>query len=135
MTELTMRISHWQAMVDHVRRYWPEEACGLLGGPPGQVEVLYLVENILHSPVAYEMDPHTQVEAMVELEGRGWDVVGIFHSHPGGPPAPSPTDVSQAYYPDAAYVILSPTTSGEWQAKGFSVVDGAAKEIPLVVSE
>ena len=79
---LSLRAAHWRAMVDHVRRHLPEEACGLLGGPPGQVEAIYPVDNVLHSPVAYEMDARAQVEAMVELEAQGWD------KQPPGPTLP-----------------------------------------------
>ncbi len=132
---LTLRAAHWQAMVDHVRRHAPEEACGLLGGPPGTVEALYLVENVLHSPVAYEMDAQGQVEAMVALEAQGWDVVAIFHSHPAGPPAPSATDVAQGYYPDAVYVILAPQPDGAWAGRGFRIDAGRVTEVGLRVLE
>lgn len=132
-TALLIPGPHWQAMVEHVNRWLPEEACGLLAGPPGSVAALYAVENVLHSPVAYEMDGLQQVGAMIDLEAKGWDVVGIFHSHPTGPAAPSQTDVAQAYYPEAVYVILVPTAGGGWMAKGFEIVAGDVSEVRIEV--
>jgi proteasome lid subunit RPN8/RPN11 len=132
---LKLRAVHWHAMADHVGRHWPEEACGLLGGPPGVVEAVFTVENSLHSRVAYEMDPRGQVEAMTALEAKGWDVVGIFHSHPAGPPVPSATDVAQAYYPEAVYVIWAPGGADDWNARGFRIAGGSVREVRLVVSE
>lgn len=132
---LALRVGHWEAMVAHVNRCLPEEACGLLAGPPGRVEALYPVENSLHSPVAYEMNPRAQVAAMVDLEAKGWDVVGIFHSHPSGPETPSQSDVVQAYYPDSIYVILSPTGAGAWKARGFRIRDGSVSEVGMSLVE
>jgi proteasome lid subunit RPN8/RPN11 len=122
-------------MVEHVARWRPEEACGLLGGPPGQVARVYTVENVYHSPVAYLMDPAAQVGAMVEIEAAGWDVVGIFHSHPAGPPTPSETDVAQALYPEAVYVILAPDGPERWAMRGFLIDDGQVREVALEVGE
>ena len=120
-------------MVEHVLRHSPEEACGLLGGPPERVERVYLIENTRHSPYAYSMDTRQQVEAMLDMEAAGWDVCGIFHSHPAGPPVPSQTDVEQAYYPDTVYVILSPALSGGWGMRGFQIEAGSVKEVALEI--
>jgi proteasome lid subunit RPN8/RPN11 len=136
MTEtFELRRAHWEQMSAHVRRHWPEEACGLLGGPPGRAEVVHPVENVLHSRVAYEMDPRAQVEAMMALEARGWDVTAIFHSHPAGPPAPSPTDVAKAYYPEAVYLIWAPDGEGGWLARGFRLEAGRVREVEVSVTE
>lgn len=121
-------------MLDHVRRWWPEEACGLLGGPSGQVERVYLVENARHSRTDYFMDPTQQVEAMLEIEGRGWEVCGIFHSHPAGPPRPSTTDIDCAYYPDAVYLILAPGVEPVWTMRGFEIDSGQVREVSLEVT-
>ncbi len=79
------------------------------------------------------MDPAEQVRVMVEIEAAGWEVCGIFHSHPAGPPVPSPSDVAQAYYPEAAYVILAPDGHGAWNARAFEIDAGRTREIRLEV--
>src|SRR5689334_22418554 len=101
---LFISLAQHQQMLAHVQRLAPEEACGLLGGKNQRVECVYAVENVLHSPVAYEMQATQQVEAMIALEDAGLDLCGIFHSHPGGPPVPSATDLAQSYYPEAIYL-------------------------------
>ena len=111
----------------------PDEACGLLAGAAGQVRRVYPVENIAHSPTAYEVNPSGQVAAFLDMEASGWELCGIYHSHPTGPAVPSPTDIAKAYYPEAVYIIISPDASGAWQARGFEIVDGQVREVALEV--
>src|SRR5262245_59359765 len=96
---LRMTQADYEAMLAHLRANWPEEACGILAGQAGTVRQIYRVENIRHSPVAYEMEAAEQVRVMLEIEARGWELLGIFHSHPHGPPFPSETDIELAFYP------------------------------------
>ncbi len=131
--QLRLTPEQLQSMLAHAQSEWPNEACGLLGGPPGLVRQVYPVENVRHSPVEYTMDPAEQVRVMLEIEAAGWEVCGIFHSHPAGPPVPSPSDVAQAYYPEAAYVILAPDRQGAWSARAFEIDGGRAREIGLEV--
>lgn len=118
-------------MIEHVRRNWPEEACGLLAGPGQQVESVYLIENIRHSRTDYFMDPTQQVRAMLAIEAAGWEVCGIFHSHPAGPAQPSVTDIDRAYYPDAVYIILAPAAGQEWDLRGFAIRGGQVDRVPI----
>jgi [CysO sulfur-carrier protein]-S-L-cysteine hydrolase len=86
---------------------YPEEICGLIAGIASRAIRLYPIENIHHSPVSYEMDPVQQIKAMLSMEADGLEMVAIYHSHPHGPPYPSPSDVAQAYYPEAMQIIIS----------------------------
>jgi proteasome lid subunit RPN8/RPN11 len=131
ISPLKLRHAHWQAMLEHVRQWWPEEACGLLAGSGGLVERIYLIENVRHSRTDYYMDPHQQVKAMLEIEAAGWELGSIFHSHPAGPPLPSRTDIDRAYYPDAVYIILAPAAQEEWTMRGFEISDGQVREVQL----
>jgi proteasome lid subunit RPN8/RPN11 len=59
----------------------------------------------------------------VEIEESGLELVGIYHSHPQSPAYPSPRDVDMAYYPEAAYLIVS---LGEMEApimRAFRIED------------
>jgi proteasome lid subunit RPN8/RPN11 len=129
--------AQWQALAHHLTRALPNEACGLLGGLAGAVQAVYPVTNRLHSPVAYEMEPAEQIRAMVAIEDAGWEITGIFHSHPAGPPRPSPTDIAQAFYPESIYVICTPAAAepGRWDGRAFRIVDGRVSEVPLEVRE
>jgi len=131
---LTLTPAQWREVVAHVEAERPNEACGLLAGEGGVVRRVYPAENILHSPVAYQMDPKRQVEVMLEIEAAGWDLHGIYHSHPGGPPVPSLADVAQAYYPDSLYVILAPqAAAGEWRGRAFRIEAGEVKEVEVMI--
>lgn len=121
------------AVLDHVYAIYPLEACGLLGGQNGRVLSHYRVDNILRSPVAYEMDPLQQVRAMLEIEAKGMELTAIYHSHPQGAARPSPTDIAQAYYPEAAQLIISLQTPEQPQTRAFYIVDGEVTEVPYKI--
>lgn len=117
----------------HVLACLPEEACGLLGGridgAQATVKVVIPVENVLHSPVRFRMDPRKQLQVFNRLDDLGLELVGIFHSHPTGPNAPSATDLAEFYYPGVAFLIWSPGDEG-WQLRAFRIAgEGAAKTV------
>ncbi|MGH2521048.1 MAG: Mov34/MPN/PAD-1 family protein [Anaerolineales bacterium] len=125
---LTLTAAQWSEIIAHVQAGLPNEACGLLGGVDGVVRRVYPAENIRRSPWEYQLDPQQQVRAMLEMEAQGWELVGIFHSHPGGPPLPSATDVARAYYPESIYLILALDARGEWRGRGFRIEEGRVQE-------
>lgn len=130
---LVIRESHWRSMLEHVQSCLPEEACGLLGGHASEVEVVIPVENTEHSPVRYRMDPQEQVRSLLSLEGRGMELVGIYHSHPLGPAGFSATDFKDAAYPEAAYLVWS-RSRGTWVCRAFRIGEGlGVVEITLTV--
>jgi proteasome lid subunit RPN8/RPN11 len=115
-----------------VERWKPEEACGLLAGRDGMVEAALPVENMLHSATRFRMEPQQQLAALTLLDERGWDLCAIYHSHPRGPDHPSPTDIAEAYYPQAAHVIWF--MEGErWEWRAYWIQDGAARLAAVAV--
>jgi proteasome lid subunit RPN8/RPN11 len=97
----------FQIMLAHVQSGLPLEACGLLAGQDNFISHIYIIDNILRSPVAFEMDAQQQIEAMLNVEAQGLELIAIYHSHPQGPQAPSQTDIAKAYYPELAQIIVS----------------------------
>jgi proteasome lid subunit RPN8/RPN11 len=99
------------AILQHLRAALPNEGCGLLATveDPGTSRVVrfYPGENIDRSATRFTMDPRQVMAAMDEIEARGWRLGGIVHSHPRTPATPSPTDLREAYYPEALLVIAS----------------------------
>jgi proteasome lid subunit RPN8/RPN11 len=126
-----MNHEHWNAMLEHVRGWFPEEACGILGGIEAEVFEVHPVTNVLHSPVRYRMDPQEQYNAMRHIDDSGHEIVGIFHSHVSGPEGPSITDLAEANYPESAYLIWS-RMYREWKCKAYLISDGRAMEIPIL---
>jgi len=131
---LHIRSEHWAQMLDHVSRLDPEEACGLMSCKNRRTKHVYLVENILHSPVRFRMDAQQQVDAILEMEEQGDELLVIFHSHPGGPAVPSPTDVAGATFPDAINLIWS-KSDGVWNCRGFLIQAREIKEISIQVTD
>ena len=103
-----------------------------MSGRDGTVTAVYLIDNILKSPTAYEMDPKQQAETMLAIEANGDDLLAIYHSHPAGPTTPSPTDIAQAYYPETCYLIVSLADREQPTMRGYWIVDTAVSE--LIVS-
>jgi len=125
---------HLQQMLDDILKKIPEEACGLLAGCQGRVEQVIPITNSLHSPVRFYMQPDEQLRAFQKIEQNGWDLLGIYHSHPHGPPEPSPTDVREAYYPDVAHLVWYQVAEG-WQYRAFLIRAGHAERLFIHVEE
>lgn len=65
----------------------PFETCGFIVNTPGGFWV-HPVKNVHPNPEHnFEMDPEEQARAFHEL-----NIVGVYHSHPSGPPQPSAAD-------------------------------------------
>lgn len=90
------------------------------------------VLNQAQSPVRFVMDPYEQLRAFDWIDSNGFDLVGIFHSHPTGPETVSPTDIAEAAYA-VVHVVLS-RTGTHWQARGFWIEDGKASEVTLQIT-
>lgn len=121
----------YDALVAHAKAEYPNEACALLGGSPGRVERVYALPNAEASPTFYVVEPRAQLAAMTEMDDKGWDLVGIFHSHTFTEAYPSKTDVELAQYPDTAYLILSLADPAAPRLRAFSIRDGQVAELPV----
>jgi proteasome lid subunit RPN8/RPN11 len=131
---ISIHKEHWQEMLTHVLDSLPEEACGLLGGKSDRVFIVLPIDNIAQSPVSFRMDPRQQVEGLIQLEREDLELVGIYHSHPNGPALPSDSDLKEAAYPEAAFLIWS-ISDGEWQCNAFALFPGGARDIPIRIEE
>ena len=126
-----IRRSVFQIMLAHTQASYPLEACGLLAGQDNCISHIYIIENILHSPVAYEMDPQQQLEAMLNLEDLDLELLAAYHSHPQGPQTPSETDIAKAYYPDLAQIIVSLHDQLNPIVRAFTIANEQVTEIRL----
>lgn len=131
--KLVIKRSAYRAMLSQLQAVYPLEGCGLLAGNAGRVERQYPVDNALRSSTEFEMDPHQQLQAMLDLEDAGWELLAIYHSHPYGPPEPSATDVARAYYPEALQIIVSLADRERPSVRAFSVAGGQVEEVLLKI--
>jgi len=70
---------------------------------------------------------------MREMRAAGLELLGIYHSHPQGANEPSERDIERAYYPDAAYFIISPREDAARPVRAFSIRDRRATELEIQV--
>jgi len=125
-------------MLAHAVRGAPWEACGLFGGRFGADLVTEFVpmSNAAASSVIYRLDPQEQLDVETSIEAAGLATLGVMHSHVQSAPYPSPTDIADAARFDPLgtmhFVIVS-LKRAEPVLRDFRIVDGAVREIPVVV--
>ena len=69
-----------------------------------------------------------------DAESRGWQLLGVMHSHTHTDAYPSPTDVAQAPDPDWHYVILSMRDDLP-SLRSYRIMDGGISEEPVVLDD
>jgi proteasome lid subunit RPN8/RPN11 len=132
-------------IVAHARSGLPNEACGVLAGRDGRAARVYPMRNAEASPVVYRFDEREQLEVFTEIEDKGWELLGFFHSHTHSEAYPSPTDRAHAHwkdpvsgeevpaYPGTRYLILS-LAGPEPVLRSFRFEGGDAVEEEVRVS-
>lgn len=134
MDKLALRKVQADQIIKHCLNESPDEACGILTGINGEVEKVFEMKNVEKSPIRYNMDPQEQFSVLKEARKDGQEIVGIYHSHTASRAFPSKTDIELAFYPEAAYVIVS-LENKEPYIKAFKIQDKEISEIELEVKE
>jgi proteasome lid subunit RPN8/RPN11 len=134
---LILPAEHREAMIAHARAGLPQEACGLFAGELGEdgartVRAVYCLANTDESSRHFSMAPEEQFRAVKDMRGKGFVLLGNFHSHPETPARPSGEDIRLAFDPSLSYVIVS--LQGDVPVvKSFFIRGGVALEEPLGV--
>lgn len=119
-------------MLDHAKRIKNHESCGLLAGRDGVITHAFPAANASPNPAtSFEIAPREILDRIREMRAAGIELLGIYHSHPNSQNEPSPSDIAQAYYPDAAYFILSPLPDTPHPVRAFSIRDGRVTELAI----
>jgi [CysO sulfur-carrier protein]-S-L-cysteine hydrolase len=126
----------WQQVVGHAYDGLPDEACGLIAGPPDtdRATVFYPCRNLAASSRVYTIDPGDHLRADRDAERRGLEINGVVHSHTHTDAYPSPTDVEQAPDPTWHYVIVSLRQEAP-VTRSYRIVDGAITEEVVAFSD
>jgi proteasome lid subunit RPN8/RPN11 len=112
----------------------PNEACGLLVGKGSEAVKQYPLTNIDHSPEHFAFDPKEQFRVLREARAQGLQIIANYHSHPDTPARPSDEDIRLAFDPDIVYLILSLRVKDNPVIKAFSIRDGQATQIEIVIT-
>jgi proteasome lid subunit RPN8/RPN11 len=118
-----------EQMVAQARADAPLETCGLLAGRDPWATQILPVPNVLRSPIQYRMGGQEFANAMTVCD---FQPLAIYHSHPAGPPVPSPTDIAEAFYPDSVYIIISLAQEPP-SVRAFRIIGGVVTEVELQV--
>lgn len=131
--------AQYAQIVDQALTGWPFEVCGLIGGWQDEAALIIQLPNCARTPkIRYEVDPTVFVAAYRQLERAGVEVIGLYHSHPNGPPNPSAVDIAEATWPEAVYLIvgLAETAPGQRQATvaAWSIRRDRVQPVPLDIT-
>lgn len=118
-------------MMEEARREPSVECCGVLGGRGGVISAILPARNALASPSEFEIAPEELFRIFRELRASRLDHLGIYHSHPAGDNAPSARDIESAFYPDAAYFVVSPLPDAPRPVRAFSIREGRVTELAI----
>ena len=122
-------------IVDHAQSTAPHEACGLVGGRGEQALEVIPITNAADNPTTnYFLSPEEQVTAMLQFQRQNLELVAIYHSHPATRPIPSQTDIRQATYPQAAYIIVG-LAGDRPQLTAWQIHRGEVTPAELVISD
>lgn len=105
-----------------------EEICGFLIGTSD--EDVAVVSRIVESPNvaadpsrSFEIDPAIHFGIRRRLQRTADEIVGIYHSHPKGPPIPSLRDLERSPPSEEwLWLILAPDNDRRVSARAFSYV-------------
>jgi proteasome lid subunit RPN8/RPN11 len=122
-------------MVEHGLAGFPNEACGLLAAKEGRPVKFFPMTNRDVSPVTYRLDPKEQLHVFDEIDEEGWELLAIFHTHTHSEAYPSETDRAQAFYPEAAYLVMSLSDRSNPVLRAFRIAEGGpVSEEEMVVA-
>jgi len=122
-----------RAILEHARREAPRECCGLLLGTRRTIHYAVALPNRSRLRTRYRIDPRDHVGWRRHLRQVSPElaIVGVYHSHPTGPPEPSPTDVAEAHYPEWIHVIA--TLQGRARTRAFRIRRGRVTPLGIRV--
>jgi proteasome lid subunit RPN8/RPN11 len=123
-----------QELSNHAQQAMAQECCGLLAGRKDVITRIFPATNAAINPATtYEIALPELFQLMREIRAAGLELLGIYHSHPNGKNEPSPRDIAWAYYPDAAYFILSPLPNAPSPVRAFSIREKVVTELEIQI--
>ncbi|HEX4533123.1 MAG TPA: M67 family metallopeptidase [Rhizomicrobium sp.] len=100
----------------------PRECCGLIEGVRENADIrvtaLHATRNLANEIGHFEIDPAQHIALLRTLRGTGHEIVGCYHSHPGGEAMPSARDGAGAFETDFVWLIAA-VNNGDVSLAGF----------------
>jgi proteasome lid subunit RPN8/RPN11 len=137
VTEPVLRLAAeaYRQMIGHALGGLPDEACGLLVGPPGGLDVVRFetCTNAAASSKVYTIAEDDLDRVASAAIAEGLDVLGTMHSHTHTEAYPSPTDQMMAL-PWWTYIIVS-LRRPEPALRAYRMEGDGVDEVPVELVE
>ena len=123
-----------ERVVDHARRDFPNECCGMIAVRDGRAVAVYEATNVAASPLRFEVEGREIFRAQYAFEDDGAELGAIYHSHTRSEPYPSQTDVNfAAGWPGVEWLIVGLRADGEPTIRSYRIDDGVIEEVEVHV--
>ena len=110
----------------------PHEVCGLLLGSDEQVADVLHCSNVAAAPEReFEIAPAQLIAALRAARSGAAEVVGCYHSHPGGVPEPSARDAADAAPSGWLWLIVGGDEAKLWRAVPAGARHGRFDPVPF----
>lgn len=107
MIAVSIRAGVLEQMIQHARRAYPRECCGLLSGLGDAIDGARQTLNQSPGSRQFSVPPEQLFSFFRELRQKGRRHLGIYHSHPRSESLPSARDELEFHYPEISYWIIS----------------------------
>lgn len=123
-------------LIQHALSDPGNEVCGVLAvepGSPARAVRSYRATNIHRSPLKFEIDSLELLDLWQTIEGEGYEMGAVYHSHVRSAPHPSQTDINfAANWPGVEWIVIG-LGHGEPQARSYLIDGGDVAEVPIEV--
>jgi [CysO sulfur-carrier protein]-S-L-cysteine hydrolase len=124
-------------LIEHALADPHNEVCGVLSvepGPPARAVRSYRATNIHHSPLRFEIDSLELLDLWQTIEGEGFELGVVYHSHVRSAPYPSQTDINfAANWPGVEWLIVGLSQGDEPQVRSYVIQGSNVTEVPIDV--
>jgi len=111
------------------------EICGLISIKADNKYHVYPIDNIASDKSCiFEMEPKQQIEAFKTIRETHEELFAVFHSHPHSAAIPSNKDINEAAYDSALNIIISLSTRGVLDMRGYFYQNDKVKAVELIIN-
>ena len=125
-------------ILSHARAEAPNECCGVLAVQPAKdvsparAVAVHPARNLAASPLRFEIDGLEVQKLLDEIEGSGYEMGAIYHSHTRTAPYPSQTDINfAANWPGVEWVIVGLADPASPEIRSYLIEEGRVREVAL----
>jgi len=107
---------------------------GLIAKKNAQKYQVYPIDNIASDKsCVFEMQPEQQINAFKSIREKQQNLFAIYHSHPDTEAVPSKKDLNESAYKEALNIIISLSTKGVLDMRGYFYQDEQVETVDLII--